>query len=409
MEEPGAGVAGAMYEFLNNNRDELIERCKVKVARRQRRAATPEQLKNGLPLFLHQLTKTLEAEKEGHPGDSLRISGASGGSSDAPSGIGRTATAHGKQLLELRYTVDQVVHDYGDLCQAITDLAVERDAPFSVDEFRTLNRCLDNAIADAVTAFSAQRDATVLRRYTAEANERLGFLVHELRNSLQTATLALAALEAGQLPISGATGGVLRRSLTGLTKLVDRALDDVRACAEPPPDTEVFSLASFPADAGNAAALRADARDCRFSVKNVDPRIESRETGSSCSAPWPTCCRTRSSSPGRTRRFRSARTPGTTARCSSTSRTTAAGSRQGAPKSCSGRLPSATRTAAGWGSGCPSPGRTCRPPGAPWTCATFPAADACSPSACAGTPRMPRDNGRGEAHARPPCGPQGDF
>ena len=29
-------------------------------------------------------------------------------------------------------------------------LAVERDIPFSVDQFRTLNRCLDNAIADAV-------------------------------------------------------------------------------------------------------------------------------------------------------------------------------------------------------------------------------------------------------------------
>ncbi len=40
--------------------------------------------------------------------------------------------------MELGFSVDQVVHDYGDLCQAITDLAVERDAPFSVDQFRTL-------------------------------------------------------------------------------------------------------------------------------------------------------------------------------------------------------------------------------------------------------------------------------
>jgi hypothetical protein len=46
-----------------------------------------------------------------------------------------SATAHGKELLHLGYTVDQVVHDYGDLCQAITDLAFERDAPFAVGEF----------------------------------------------------------------------------------------------------------------------------------------------------------------------------------------------------------------------------------------------------------------------------------
>jgi signal transduction histidine kinase len=263
-----------MHEFLNNNREELIARCKEKVARRPRRAATPEQLKNGVPLFLKQLTKTLRAEKDGHPGDSLRISGAPGGGSTAVSEIGVTATAHGKQLLELGYTVDQVVHDYGDLCQAITDIAVERDAPFSVEEFRTLNRCLDNAIADAVTEFSAQRDVKVSRRYSAEANERLGFLVHELRNSLQTASLALTALETGQLPVAGATGAVLRRSLVALKSLVDRSIDEVRVAAKPQLTSEVFSLACFIADAGNAALLEANARGCPFTVRNVDTHLE---------------------------------------------------------------------------------------------------------------------------------------
>jgi signal transduction histidine kinase len=176
-------------------------------------------------------------------------------------------------LLELGYTVDQVVHDYGDLCQAITDLAVERDAPFSVDEFRTLNRCLDNAIADAVTAFSAQRDLTVSRRHTLEANERLGYFVHELRNALHTAVLALAALEAGHLPITGATGGVLRRSLGALTSLVNRSLDEVRTVAEVQLGREVFSLAAFISDAGNAAHLEASVRGCLLTVRNVDPGL----------------------------------------------------------------------------------------------------------------------------------------
>lgn len=263
-----------MHRFLENNREDLIARCKAKVAMRPRRAATPGQLKNGVPLFLKQLTETLRAEAEGHPGESLRISGASGGNAGARSEMGVTATAHGKQLLELGYTVDQVVHDYGDLCQAITDLAVERDAPFSVDEFRSLNRCLDNAIADAVTEFSAQRDATVSRRHLAEANQRLGFLVHELRNALQTATLALAALETGQLPITGATGGVLRRSLVALTALVNRSIDEVRVEAGPQSSGEVFSVASFIGDAGNAALLEANSRGCPFTVRNVDPHLE---------------------------------------------------------------------------------------------------------------------------------------
>ena len=47
--------------------------------------------------------------------------------------------------------MSQVVHDYGDVCQAITELALERKAPITVKEFHTLNRCLDTAIAEAVT------------------------------------------------------------------------------------------------------------------------------------------------------------------------------------------------------------------------------------------------------------------
>jgi signal transduction histidine kinase len=133
---------------------------------------------------------------------------------------------------------------------------------------------LDNAIADAVTEFSTQRDVAMSRRSSAEANERLGFFVHELRNSLHTATLALAALETGQLPIAGATGGVLRRSLVALTSLVNHSLDEVRVVAEPRLNSKVFSLVSFIADAGNAALLEADAHGCSFTVRNVDTELE---------------------------------------------------------------------------------------------------------------------------------------
>jgi len=97
------------------------------------------------------------------------------------------------------FSVDQVVHDYGDLCQTITDLAFERDAPFQVDEFRTLNRCLDNAITDAVTEFSYHRDHALADKQALVANEQAGFFAHELRNALGTATLAFAAVKAGGL------------------------------------------------------------------------------------------------------------------------------------------------------------------------------------------------------------------
>jgi hypothetical protein len=58
-----------------------------------------------------------------------------------------SAIQHGHDLLLQGFTVSQVVHDYGDVCQAITELAVETDAPISTEDFRMLNRCLIDALA----------------------------------------------------------------------------------------------------------------------------------------------------------------------------------------------------------------------------------------------------------------------
>ena len=259
-----------MRQFLLDNRADLIERCKAKVAKRPKRAATPDQLANGVPMFLDQLVRTLGAEEDGLEEESVKISGASGGDTLALSEIGVSAAVHGGELLQLGFTVDAVVHDYGDLCQAITDLAFERDAPFTIDEFRTLNRCLDNAIADAVNEFGAQRDARVARARTAEENERLGVLVHELRNVLQTATLAFQALEMGMLPVGGATGSLIARSHASMAAMLGDSMAQVRCSAHTTAD-EVFSAAELIADAARAAGYDAASRGCAFNVAEVDP------------------------------------------------------------------------------------------------------------------------------------------
>lgn len=264
-----------LHSFLTNNRAELIARCAAKVARRPMRNASERQLQTGIPIFLDQLTQTLKAEQDGETAAGLRISGAAGGDRRNLSEIGVVAAAHGTELLRLGYTVDQVVHDYGDLCQAITDLAVERDAPFSIDEFRTLNRCLDNAIADAVTRFSYLRESAIARQSVTDSNEHLGFLMHEIRNALNAAVLAVSAMESGSLGLKGATGGVLKRSLDAAVKLVDSSLDDVRvkntASAQ-----HVFSLTGFISEAKEAAELDARARGCTLSVSRVDPLLALR-------------------------------------------------------------------------------------------------------------------------------------
>lgn len=262
-----------LHNFLANNHDELVDRCIEKVAKRPKRNATEKQLRNGIPMFLDQLTRTLEAEQESGAQAGIVISGGSGGDGTALSEMGVSAAAHGSTLLTLGYTVDQVVHDYGDLCQAITDLAVERDAPFSVDEFRTLNRCLDNAIADAVTAFTAQRDISIAEQNSVDLNERLGFLMHELRNSLSVAIMAVTALEVGGLTVGGATGNVLKRGHAAMAKLIEKSLAEVRSKGISSEETEVFSLADFISEAAESAQFDANTRGCPFKVSAVQPEL----------------------------------------------------------------------------------------------------------------------------------------
>jgi hypothetical protein len=247
---------GMLHELLTANRAELIDRCKIKVAQRPAPKATDAELEHGIPLFLDQLIKTLRVEQTAEPMRSRKVSGPAGGGKPVLSEIGETAARHGLELLQRGLTVDQVVHDYGDLCQAITDLAFERGAPIQIDEFRTLNRCLDNAIADAVTEFAYQRDLLVEARDVQALNERLGFFAHELRNLIQTATLAVVALKGGNVGLAGATGALLDRSLIELRNLVDRSLADVRVTAGMPPHSTLISLADFIAEIKISAALR---------------------------------------------------------------------------------------------------------------------------------------------------------
>ncbi|MEO8603872.1 MAG: HAMP domain-containing sensor histidine kinase [bacterium] len=262
-----------LHQFLTGNRTELIGRCRSKVALRPAPRATAHELEHGVPLFLDQLIKTLQVEQTAEPLRSRKVSGPSGGGKPAVSEIGETAAQHGRELLQRGFSVDQVVHDYGDLCQAITDLAFDLEAPIAIDEFRTLNRCLDNAIADAVTEFSYQRDLFIADKQALALNERLGFLAHELRNLINTATLALTVIKKADVGLVGATGAVLDRSLVGLRNLIDRSLTEVRMTAGLPLQHRLFSLAEFIAQIRLSAGLEAHVKECVFTVGAVDPSL----------------------------------------------------------------------------------------------------------------------------------------
>jgi signal transduction histidine kinase len=242
-----------LHEFLTVHRDEIIARTRAKVAVRTAPRPTQAELELGVPLFLDQLGATLRREQE----TAARPTSAA---------IGQSATRHGSNLRRAGFTVAQVVHDYGDICQAVTELAIELESPISSDEFKTLNRCLDEAIAQAVTEFARQRELSL----SDHGTERLGFFAHELRNLLSNAMLAFEVLKTGTVGVGGSTGGVLGRNLIALRDLIDRSLAEVRLEAGLH-RREHVRLTDLMEEVELSAAIDAKARGLQLTVTPVDP------------------------------------------------------------------------------------------------------------------------------------------
>jgi signal transduction histidine kinase len=206
-----------------------------------------------MPLFIHHLTENLRDK------------------ADAPSSqrLGAAAAHRGSELLGRGYTVAEVVHDYGALCQAITELAAEKHANISAEEFRRLNRCLDDAIAEAVTEYVRLHDQTLAFGEV----ERSGVLAHELRNKLSAAQVGFDAIKSGRAPVVGAVAAVVTRSLDGIAMLISRTLLEVRLDSGLSHRT-VVPLCELIDEAHEEAALEAARRGVMLSVDHVDPSIE---------------------------------------------------------------------------------------------------------------------------------------
>lgn len=179
-----------LREFIGANRAEVIRRCERKKTDAMEPAAANGKLGPGVDQFLQQLTEEL-AHGVSKTGE-----------------IRKSATAHGRAMFARGFTVSQVVHDYGNICQSITDLIVELKAPLSADDFRTLNRCLDDAIAGAVSEYGRQE------QFVSDGRSL------EIRNLIYTAITAFEVLQTGNVGVGGTTGALVHRSLLAIRSLI---------------------------------------------------------------------------------------------------------------------------------------------------------------------------------------------
>jgi signal transduction histidine kinase len=200
-----------LHEFITTYRDAITARAREKVTDRPWPLVSTSELEHGVPLFLTQLAETLRWETTPTP--------------FAKDAIGASAVKHGRELRALGFNIAQVVHDYGDICQAITEVAVEQHVPITTEEFH-----------------------------------------------LNTALLAFHTLKRGTVAINGSTGTVLGRSLIGLRDLVDSTLSDIRMTASIQQSARV-PVGAFISEIAMVGNLHAEYRALDFVIEPVDPRM----------------------------------------------------------------------------------------------------------------------------------------
>jgi signal transduction histidine kinase len=242
-----------LEEFITLNRAKIIDRSRQRVSART--AVTAADTEHGVPALLTQIVDALAMLRRPHlVGSTLSTV------------IGDTAALHGHELLRRGLTLAHVVNGYGDVCQVVTELAGDAKVIISVQEFQILNLCLDEALAGAVAAYGQQRE----RDLAYEGTERLGALAHEMRDLLNTMTLAFAIIRDGKVGLGGSTGAMLARSMSGLCALVDRSVAEVRLDTAAPPKLIPISVVEFVQEMQISGAVHAEGYGLQFTVHPVD-------------------------------------------------------------------------------------------------------------------------------------------
>lgn len=203
-----------LHEFLTEHETEILQLCREKVLANSDAKPTSELLDRGLPIFYKEviavLERTAHAPKDADLSKNMITEG--------------SATEHGKESLRLGYSISQVVHAYGAVCQSITEFVQTKSFKIQSIEFHDFNLALDCAIAEAVTEYEKAQSENTNR---VEA-ERMGFLIHELGNSLAAASISHEMIQTGHVGSAGVTSKVLSRALDRMRGLINSSLTEVR-------------------------------------------------------------------------------------------------------------------------------------------------------------------------------------
>ncbi len=197
-----------LHELIAANQDLIAQRVCARLDARIAPMPVGSEIADGIPVLLAQLVEALREERSAHL--------------VARPHIVACGALYGNALRLAGLPIAQVVLAYGDVCQTITHLASEVGLTIPPDEFRIFNRCLDEAIDGAVTAYARARE----QHLAEHAAARLVVLGRDVRSAVDAAVRSFESIQRGNIAPRGSTATMHGRSLEGVLDLIDRALTD---------------------------------------------------------------------------------------------------------------------------------------------------------------------------------------
>jgi signal transduction histidine kinase len=232
-----------LHDFLTNERERILQIAKQKAqAMRWSRRETIDADK-GWELFYNNLKGLLHPSAEDTSRDE--------------------SVSPGMQYLNLGYAITEAVQGYNIIYLAIMESAQSASYEITEEELKHLNETLDAAISEVVVEF--ERIQT--RSQDKRVGERLGFLAHELRNSLQTASISLEMVDEGLVSLESKTGRLIKSSLIRMAELIDKALTSVRLQIDPKVELERMRAFEIISEVEVTAAYQARERNLNLCIE----------------------------------------------------------------------------------------------------------------------------------------------
>jgi signal transduction histidine kinase len=244
-----------LHEVLAAKGDDVMLRWRANVRGTiAPEAIGPVELLDHLPAFLAEIRAALREA------DGLRTT------EPCPEDS-TTAAVHGEQRLRLGFSLDAVVREYGALRDAIVATARDAGVQITFRELDVLSAAIISGIAQAVTEYTRQRDAELLR----SANEHFAFVAHELRNPLSSAMLAFELLRnKGLLPAEERSTRALERGLKRTSELVEHTLKLARVASGIELRRQPTTLEELFEDAESGASSEAEAKGVQVRWQSHD-------------------------------------------------------------------------------------------------------------------------------------------